>query len=179
MPRVFSAIEIEQTEALNKLKQVRNETDLGFKPVPTEKMHITLQFFKNTDKQEIKKIEQALNNVQQEPFNVEIRGLGAFPSKNHVRVIWAGINSEKIFDLHNQVSQHEVPDSSQHEFEPHITLHRVKKLRKGQKKTLHEKFEKYQGRKIADIKVDKVKLFESVLKENGPHYRKLKVKKLE
>lgn len=179
MPRVFSAIEIEETEALNKLKQVRNETDLGFQPVPTEKMHITLQFFKKPDRQQIKKIEKALDNIQQKPFNAEIKGLGAFPSKNHINVIWARIQSEQIFNLQKQVSQHKVPGSSQHDFKPHITLHRVKKLRKGQKKQLHKKFEEYNGRKIAEIKINKVKLFESIMDENGPQYRELKVKKLE
>lgn len=178
MPRVFSAIEIEDSNIQQRLKEIRNETDRGFKPVPEEKMHITLQFFKDIDKRELEKVKQALNSVDKNSFKAEIKGLGAFPSKDYIRVIWAGIESDEIYDLKEQVSNHRVESSNSYEFKPHITLHRVENLKNGDKKYLHKKFEKYRDRKIADLNINEVKLFESILEEDGSRYEELEVKRL-
>ncbi|MFB6193203.1 MAG: RNA 2',3'-cyclic phosphodiesterase [Candidatus Nanohaloarchaea archaeon] len=178
MPRVFSAVDIEDTNASEKLEKIRNQVDHGFKPVPKEKMHITLQFFKNVDPAEIDKIKNALQKIEIEPFKAEIKGLGVFPSKDYIRVIWAGVNAEELYQLKEEASRHEVEPSSNNDFRPHITLHRVDDLEPGEKKDIHQKLEEHSDEKIAEFRVNKVKLFESHLDENGSSYEELAVKQL-
>ncbi|QKQ98745.1 RNA 2',3'-cyclic phosphodiesterase [Candidatus Nanohaloarchaea archaeon] len=178
MPRVFSAVEIEDEEVLDRLEEIRNEVDQGFKPVPREKMHITLEFFKDIDSQEIQRIKKSMQDTGIEPFTAEIRGLGAFPSRDYIRVIWAGVESGELHELKEDISGHEVSNSNEEEFRPHITLHRVENLDSSGKKEIQQKLDKYSGQKIAEIEVDKVKLFESVLDDDGSRYRELEVKEL-
>lgn len=173
MPRVFSAVEIEDEKTLEKLKQVRNETGHGFRPVPEEKMHITLQFFKDIDQEEINEIKQVLHHTELQPFTAEIKGLSAFPSEDYIKVIWAGVEAEEMHKLKTQVSQHEVGAEEKEDFRPHITLHRVDSISPEEKEDLHKAFKKYRDEVITEITVEKVKLFESHVEEEGPSYEVL------
>ena len=173
MSRVFSAVEIEDENTLETLKQIRNETDHGFRPVPEEKMHITLQFFKDANQEEVDEIKQALQDTDIEPFKAEIKGLSAFPSEDYIKVVWAGLEAEEMHELKKQVSQHEVEAEEHEEFRPHITLHRVESINPEEKEELQKAFEKYRDKVIAEITVDKVKLFESHVEEEGPRYELL------
>lgn len=173
MPRVFSAVEIEDEKALKTLKQIRNEIDHGFRPVPEEKMHITLQFFKDPDQKEINEIKQALHSTDLKPFKAEIKGLSAFPSEQYIKVIWAGAEAEQLHELKEQVSQHEVEAEEHEEFRPHITLHRVDGISPEEKDKVQKAFEKYRDEVLAEIAVDRVKLFESHIEERAPRYEVL------
>ena len=173
MSRVFSAVEIEDENTLETLKQIRNETDHEFRPVPEEKMHTTLQFFKDIDQEEIEEIKQAMHDTNLKAFKAEIKGLSAFPSEDYIKVIWAGVEAEEIHELKKQVSQHGVEAEEHEEFRPHITLHRVDNISPEEKEELQKTFEKYRDEVIAEITVDKVKLFESKLEEDGPRYEVL------
>jgi len=166
-------VEIEDEKALEKLKQVRNETDRGFRPVPEEKMHITLQFFRDVDREEIDEIKQALHDTKLQPFTAEIKGLSAFPSEQYIRVIWAGVEAEQLHELKDQVSEHEVEAEEKEDFRPHITLHRVDNISEEGKEEVEEAFEEYRDEVIAEITVDEVKLLESKLEDNGPRYEVL------
>ena len=173
MPRVFSAVEIEDKKALETLKQIRNETDHDFRAVPEEKMHITLQFFKDVNQEEIDEIKQALHNADLKPFKAEIKDLSAFPSEDYIKVIWVGVESEHLHELKRQVSQHRVKAEEHEDFRPHITLHRVDSISPEEKEELQKAFEKYRDEFLSEIAVDRVKLFESKLEENGPRYQVL------
>jgi len=170
MSRVFSAVEIEDENTLETLKQVRNKTDHEFRPVPEEKMHITLQFFRDIDQEEIDDIKQAMHDTNLKAFKAEIKGLSAFPSEDYIKVIWAGVEAEEMHELKDQVSRHEVEAEEHEEFRPHITLHRVDSISPEEKEELHKTFKKYRDEVITEITVDKVKLFESHVDEEGPSY---------
>ncbi|MFB6147672.1 MAG: RNA 2',3'-cyclic phosphodiesterase, partial [Candidatus Nanohaloarchaea archaeon] len=129
--RVFSAVDIENGELLDELERVRDRLDLGFNTVPGKKMHITLQFFEDLDQAELEKVEEALESIQVEPFTAELAGVGAFPSRDYIRVVWAGAESEKLHDLHAEASRHGIPENNEHEFQPHVTLARVKEVTPG------------------------------------------------
>jgi len=178
MARIFSAIDIENEQVLEKLEQVRNRLDLGFKPVKKEKMHITLEFFKDVNQKKIQKIEKGLENIDTEPFNLKIKGLGAFPSEDYIRVIWAGAEHPQIYGLQEKASKHGVESSNDHEFKPHITLLRVENLSGKQKKKLEKAFKEHRNQEIGKIKVEKVKLFKSELGPEGTEYTELAEKKL-
>ncbi|MFB6181026.1 MAG: RNA 2',3'-cyclic phosphodiesterase [Candidatus Nanohalobium sp.] len=178
MARAFSAIDIEDSETLAKLEEIRDALNLGFKPVKKQKMHITLQFFKNLNSEELEEVKKGLENIEVKPFKAGIEGLGAFPSKDFIRVLWAGVENPLLYRLQEEVSNHTVESDNNHEFRPHITLLRVEDMSPGQKRKVQKTLENYEDARIGEIKVEKVKLFESRLKPEGTRYVKLAEKEL-
>lgn len=178
MARIFSAINIEDEETLNKLKNIRDTLDLGFKPVKKEKMHITLQFFEDINEEEIKQVRKGLKKINVEPFKARIEEIGTFPDEDNIRVIWAGLEHPKIYELQEKTSKHSVPSDDSHEFKPHITLLRVRNLRPGQKRKVKKTIEEYQETETGEITVDKVKLFRSKLTPEGTNYTEIAEKQL-
>ena len=178
MARVFSAIDIEDDKVLRKLKNIRDTLDLDFSPVKPEKMHVTLEFFEDIDQDEIKKIKKAVSNIDLDSFEIKLQGLGAFPSEDFIRVVWAGVESSKIFELQKQAGLHNISTDNKHEFKPHITLIRVDNISQGKKKKLKSMIEEHKDEDFGTVKVDKVKLFESRITGKGSNYRKISEHKL-
>jgi len=178
MARVFSAIDIEDDKVLRKLKNIRDTLDLDFSPVKPEKMHVTLEFFEDIDQDEIKKIKKAVSNIDLDSFEIKLQGLGAFPSEDFIRVVWAGVESSKIFELQKQAGLHNISTDNKHEFKPHITLIRVDNISQGKKKKLKSMIEEHKDEDFGTVKVDKVKLFESRITGKGSNYRKISKHKL-
>lgn len=173
MARVFSAVDIEDEDLKQRLAEIRDRFDLGFNPVKEEKMHITLEFFQDISEEEIERIKQAMEEVDTEPFSSELKGVGAFPSKDYIRVIWAGANSKSFQGLYKQISKHEIASSNDHEFKPHVTFLRVEDIREEQKRKIQKMLKEFRSEKIGDLKVERVKLFQSRLKPEGSVYEKL------
>lgn len=178
MARVFSAVDIEDKEALEKLSELQERLNLGFSTVPPEKMHITLEFFEDVNEKEITQIKKALNNLEKNSFKASINGVGAFPSEDYIRVLWAGVKSPGLFELKKEVSTHEVTSQEQNSFTPHVTLLRVRDISPERKKKLRKPIKEYRKHQITEIQIDKVKLFESVMTGEGTKYRELDEKKL-
>ena len=178
MARIFSAVDIEDEELLQKLEQLRDRLDLGYKPVEKEKMHITLQFFKDLNEEEIEEVKKGLENIDTDPFKLKIQGLGAFPSEDYIRVIWAGAEHPRIYGIQEKASKHEIESSNDHEFKPHITLLRVENISRKEKKKLKKAFDEHRDEELGEIEIDKVKLFKSELTQEGTNYTQIAEKKL-
>lgn len=163
MARVFSAVDIEDEKMLDRLEQIREKLDLGFKPVSKRKMHITLEFFEDLDEEEIEEVKNAIDKIDLDSFRADVKGLGAFPSEDYIRVVWAGVEADEFEDLYRQVSDHDVESDNNHDFKPHITLMRVKNLSRDQKKKLQRTIREFRDHEFGKIEVSSVKLFESHL----------------
>lgn len=160
MARVFSAIDLEG-DVIEELTRVRDMIDLGFSPVPAEKMHITLQFFHAVDHEDINRLKNTFDRVETQPFTLEVKDVGAFPSREHIRVVWAGVESREIHELERQVSDHEVEADNNHDFYPHVTMLRVKNLSRQKKRKLQRQLKEFQDHFFGEFRVDRVTLFES------------------
>lgn len=171
--RVFSAVDIENEEILEELERIQEKIDLGFNLVSRDKMHITLQFFEEVGQEQLEEIESGLETVSTQPFTAEIKGLGAFPSRDYIRVVWAGAESDRLHELYEQVSSHGIPESNDHEFSPHVTLARVRDISPGKKRKLQKSLREFTGHEFGAIEVNSVKLFESRLTGKGSSYRLL------
>ncbi|MFB6213896.1 MAG: RNA 2',3'-cyclic phosphodiesterase [Candidatus Nanohaloarchaea archaeon] len=170
--RIFSAVDIENEELLAELERVREKVDLGFNPVPKDKMHITLQFFEEVDQRQLEAIEKGLGTISTQPFAAEISGVGAFPSEDYIRVVWAGAEKQKLGELYQKVSEsHQVPEDSGHDFHPHVTLARVKDVSSSKMRKLQRVLKEFSGHSFSTLEVDAVKLFESRLTGKGSEYR--------
>ena len=175
MTRAFTAIPLpeQQTE---KLEQIQEQ--LPGKKVKAEKMHITFEFFQDINELEIAEIKTFLESLETNSFEVKIQGLGAFPSKNYIRVLWAGIESPDIKELFQKASGHEVEPDNDHEFRPHVTLSRVNNLMKTEKKDVHQMLQNYSGKTIGTFQASEIVLFESEMTSEGAKYRELYRKNL-
>ncbi len=149
----------------------------GIKLVEPELVHITLKFLGAVPEDKIEPIASALSQINCEPFEAEIKGVGVFPKPGYIRVIWLG--SEGKFDvLHNEVERVLSPFKFEKEknFSPHATLARVKQP--GAKSEILEKIRQLENIDLGTMNVDHISLKKSTLTPKGPIYETLREIKL-
>ncbi len=174
MTRVFTAVDIENEKVLDELEYIRNTLDMNFNSVTRDKMHITLEFFKDLNQKEIDQLEKHLEQVQMDSFKAQIKDIGAFPSKNHIRVVWTGAKSDKFRELYRKSSKHGLVSDNDHDFKPHITLFRVQNLSSKKKRKLKKGMKDHKDYSFGEIEVNSVKIFESRLNGQRSEYKTLK-----
>jgi 2'-5' RNA ligase len=97
--RSFIAIELpeEAKKGLARLRRELERDEHGFvKWVDTHGIHLTLKFLGNIPSTRVTEITEAMKKATQaiSPFQLEISGLGAFPSLKQPRVFWVGVSGE-------------------------------------------------------------------------------------
>lgn len=132
--RSFIAFDLEDEDLIGRLTETQGmlaETGADLKLVKPRNIHITIRFLGNISPGLVDKIHGAMENVQFEPFQVEIRGVGTFPSLRFPRVIWVGIRrgTEELRRIFEQLEPQLrrlgfKPDPKG--FSPHITIARVR-----------------------------------------------------
>ena len=178
--RSFIAFDIEDIEIVRRLTEAQVDiakTGADLKLVEPKNIHITVRFLGNISPGMVNKIYGAMENVSFKPFQVEIKGLGAFPNLRFPRVVWAGIRkgAEELRNIFEQLEPQLrklgfQPDPKG--FSPHITIARVKTGRNKAElaRTLKELAEKEFGVMIAKC----LRLKKSTLTPRGPIYTTLK-----
>lgn len=178
--RSFIAFDIDNQEILKRLteaqeKLVKSGADL--KPVEPENIHVTMRFLGDIQSSMIDKIHSEMEQAVFKPFDVEIRGVGAFPSTKYARVVWAGIKegTDGLRDIFNQVEPRLRklglrPDSKG--FSPHITIARVRSGRN--KDQLAYCIDELADYPFGALRADCLRLKKSVLTPKGPIYSTLK-----
>lgn len=132
--RSFIAIEIEDGAALAKLIEARDRltaTGADIKPVEDQNIHLTLRFLGEIPLSLVNWICSELKDVEYNKFSMRVKGLGAFPTIQRPRVIWAGVaeGARQVTELHEAVEailRKRGLEPEREEFIPHITLARVK-----------------------------------------------------
>jgi 2'-5' RNA ligase len=178
--RSFLAFDIESDTVLNRLATAQNllvQTDADLKLVEPQNIHITVRFLGNITPAMVENIFEEMKQVQFVPFNVQIKGLGAFPDLRYPRVVWAGM-TEGADQLKNVFSQLEprlrglgfTPDHKG--FSPHLTIARVRSGRN--KAQLAEFITENANYDFGTIKAQCLRLKKSDLTPKGPIYSTLK-----
>lgn len=132
--RSFIAIEIEDRATLAKLIEARDRltaTGADIKPVEDQNIHLTLRFLGEIPISLVNWVCSELRGVEYNKFSMHVKGLGAFPTIQRPRVIWAGIaeGSQHVVELHKKIEdflKKRGIEPEREEFIPHITLARVK-----------------------------------------------------
>ena len=104
--------------------------------IRAENLHMTLKFLGHIPPETLARVEAGLAEVvaDQPPFTLAFAGLGAFPSVERPRVIWAGVTkgAEMLVALQARVedalAQKEIA-REERPFHAHLTLARVKEPR--------------------------------------------------
>lgn len=182
--RAFLAIELEDSlrDKIFKVQRDFGKIDTKIAYVNSENIHITLKFFGEIDLEGIdmlsKKIEGVISNYK--PFDVNITGCGAFPSKDHIKVLWFGIEDDKLLkQLHDDLDAEfeTIGIDKDKKFSSHVTFGRMKS--KKNKVAVRDKIEEYENYDIGSMTVNKISLIKSTLTARGPIYDLIKEYKLE
>ena len=170
--RCFVAINLPEEVKENVKKIVASIPENGIKKVAPENLHLTLKFLGEIGERAIRKVENKLSEIKFNKFLVELKDIGFFPNRNFVRVVWVGVGEgrEEIEELQKKIDEklNELFKKEEN-FEPHLTIARVKFLKD---KKIIQKLEKI---KFEDcFEVESFELMESILQKNGPRYKVIK-----
>jgi len=165
--RCFLSIEL-SNETINELVRIQKELGpfLNAKFVEPENLHLALKFFGEVDEKDVKDIVKNLREIKFPKFSVFLGKMGFFPNEALMRVLWVGLESEKVHELYNQIEDNLVAfkDSG---FESHVTLARIKSI-----KNKGEFLKKIQEINIKPLpfEIKDFVLKKSTLTEKGPIY---------
>jgi 2'-5' RNA ligase len=128
--RLFVALDIDDTirQRIARFVEGLCEFAPAARWVRPESLHVTLKFIGEKAEGEVQKIEQALETVSIESFELDFRGYGFFPEAKAPRVFWIGSEGgSKLAWLANTVDETlaglGIP-KEEHAFNAHLTLAR-------------------------------------------------------
>ena len=176
--RLFIGFPIQLNASLmHALKRTRIDADrkeMEFHWTPKENLHVTLNFLGETDVERLVDLEQLLEAATQTlaPCKTSLRGMGAFPDEHHMRVLWVGVRkSRALASLQNELG-HRLEEAGfpneDREYLPHLTIGRLRKSR-----TAVDLISPFVRTSFDDLHVRSVILYESVLQNAYPVYKKL------
>ncbi|MCS7121017.1 MAG: RNA 2',3'-cyclic phosphodiesterase [Archaeoglobaceae archaeon] len=167
--RLFIAVDMSE-QIKDRLSTILSEMSKigGVKVVEKENLHVTLLFLGEVPEFKVEQIKKELSQIDFKSFEMKIKGLGAFPSKNNPRVVWAGIVGDEIRSLAEEVyaKMKKIGFKRDKDFEAHVTVARMKRRNDEVKKLI----EKYEMEDFGSMKVENFKLKQSILKREGPIY---------
>ena len=151
----------------------------GVQWVEPEAMPLTLKFLGEVDSREVhevcRAVEQAADGVA--PFELEVRGAGAFPNVRRPRTLWLGagqggqelaVLAERVeSELHRLGYRREA-----RRFHAHLTVGRVRRGGPGIAQ-LGQLLQEYADFEIGRTPVSEVVVFSSTLDRTGPTYEPL------
>ncbi|MBI5227768.1 RNA 2',3'-cyclic phosphodiesterase [Candidatus Micrarchaeota archaeon] len=168
--RLFVAIPLPEEITL-RLEQLASGLKRdGVNPVSNENMHITLRFLGEVEHGKEKEIEERLHKIRFEKFSCTFIGVGVFPSKEYVRVVWVGAESNGALEGLTKKVNNELKEFGKEEenFVGHITIARVKR-----KVDFSSFLEKYTKAEFGSFEVSSFTLVQSRLEPEGVKYEKL------
>lgn len=157
-------------EMSRKLKKSADIKDLAVMWTPKENWHLTILFLGDTSIGKAVELQALLKDffADEQPFEISIRKLGAFPDVRGARYIWAGVaKSHSLLNLRQKLAIALEPwalKPDEHEFVPHITLGRLRNH-----KNITDLLSPWIRSDFGKFQVCEATLFES--QQVGPHSR--------
>lgn len=175
--RSFIAIEI-VPEGIEEIYGELRGTGADLKLVKPENLHLTMKFLGEIEEGRVEEIYTAMEKSSEgiEAFNTVLKGMGAFPSLNYIRVIWVGLEEgrEPIIEMQKRLEGNLVNLGFKRDkrFEPHLTIARLRSARNKEK--LAQVLSRFKDTSFGEFRVESVKLKKSVLTPKGPIYTTLR-----
>ncbi|HOQ20335.1 MAG: RNA 2',3'-cyclic phosphodiesterase [Methanothermobacter tenebrarum] len=181
--RSFLAIDVDNPlkDKIIEVQRILEEADAQLKFVEPENLHFTLKFFGQINNNMIEKLSRTIKEKigSYKPFKLKIEGVGVFPNKNYMRVIWLGAkNPEEFSEIQKTLDEEfkRLGFKKEKSYIPHLTIARVKGGKN--KDRLLEKIEELENVQIGEMQIKELKLKKSELKPEGPTYTTIKTFKL-
>lgn len=178
--RAFLAVDLDDDlkPKIYKIIKQFKEIDTKINYVELDNLHLTLKFFGDIDVEGLDVLEKSIQKVitDFDSFNISLKGCGAFPNKNHIKVIWIGIDEDKLLkDLHDKLDKefNTLGFDLDKKFSTHLTIGRMKSAKNKDKvKSLINEFGEVS---IGEMTVNKISLKKSTLTPSGPIYEDIKI----
>jgi 2'-5' RNA ligase len=178
--RCFISVDIENERVLDQIARIQSallQTRADLKLVNLSNIHVTLRFLGDVDASMVDLIHEEMKKVSFSPFELELKGMGAFPSLSRMNVIWVGVGSglnelRNIFDMLEPGIRKLGFPPDRKGFSPHITIARVRSGRK--KDELAGLIMRESNIEFGRITVNHVRLKRSILTPKGPIYSTLR-----
>ncbi len=177
MKRLFVAVKIVPDENfLKSYRALRHALQLEkISWVKPENFHLTLKFLGKTREEKLPDIRKALQEAAEQtgPFTMKMTGTGIFGSAYKPRVLWFGMEKKPAMsqlgeNVLNVLDKAGFPRDRQN-FVPHLTIGRINKIE--HKKLFQEAVAAHRQDFLQEFIVDKIILYESLLKPSGVIYR--------
>ncbi len=177
--RAFIAIELpDQLKTdLENLTRLLDSPGAEVKWVGRRQMHLTLKFLGDITSAQAQMLRTSLEKaVSQYPLSeIQIGGIGAFPTVSRPKVIWVGVKADRLMlDLQDAVEQASIAagiPAEQRAFKPHLTLGRVKYVDRNSE--LPARIRQMDLEEMV-ISIPSISLIQSSLTPKGPVYTILK-----
>lgn len=180
--RVFCAIELPQDVRAQAARYIASlheaAPDVRASWDREEKLHLTLKFFGEIEAERIELLASAMKRAASfvNPFELVIRGTGAFPPRGSPRVLWLGVIDQQgcLAELHQYLEDECARNGFAREekrFHPHLTIARLRRPEGARRLAdLHKSMEF----ETPAFNVSEIVLMKSELGPHGSHYTPLK-----
>jgi len=175
--RVFIAVRVKPNNQVTKLLSFLSKLE-KVKVVEEKNLHINLKFLGEVDENQVEVIKGVLEKVGVSSFKVDVRGVGFFPSKEFIKVVFAKAEARALFELNAFIEEELYSRGFMKEtrgYVPHVTLARLKrKLSSSEVEEI-----KKLGKLINfSFQAENVELIKSVLTKEKPLYKTIFKKQL-
>jgi RNA 2',3'-cyclic 3'-phosphodiesterase len=183
--RSFLAIDLltpMQTRLGEVISILKRGNSLPVRWVPGKNIHLTVKFLGESEPSRVMQLGDKLEPLLKayEPFEIQVGGLGAFPSMGNPRVIWIGVQAppvmEKLVREIEEISAIEGFERENRRFSPHLTLGRVSQsVDRMQTQLIKDALQKTQVASLGLVRVESIMMMKSLLTPAGPIYSPLSV----
>ena len=176
MKRTFIAIPVAPSEfLLNILREFQTQlAGEAIKWIEPENLHLTLKFLGDTHEKQIPAIHEKMNGIGASfrKMKGNLTGLDYFSFKGNPSVLFSKINGmpglKEMAEAVDITLQREGFLPEQRPFRPHLTIARIKTLRNNRK--FSGMVGQYRTTEIQPFVAEKMVLYESILRPEGPIY---------
>lgn len=170
--RAFLAVDVGPVPGLVDLHDELDRIDAALKTVEPQKFHVTMKFLGDVARDRVPEIQEAMDRATDgiEPFTARLVGVGAFPSQEFIKVVWAGMTGAEPLSAIAERLEEDLAhiEKVDHEFTPHVTLARMKGG--GGKDRVQAFLDDHRDEAFGEVPIEALKLEESELKPDGPVY---------
>jgi 2'-5' RNA ligase len=172
--RAFIAVEVGGLSRILAVDEELKRTHGDLKIVDADNIHLTIKFLGNVEEDSSEKIVKSMKVAvaKLEPFDMVVKGLGAFPSDDDVRIVWVGVEDpapvEAIFKNVEKGMKKLGFKPEDRGFTPHVTVARVRSPRNLPR--IKDVLAAHADDEFGVVKVDTLFLKKSFLTNEGPVY---------
>jgi len=122
-------VSIDPPESVRKILAELDPHVRGVRWTVVDQIHLTLGFFPEVSKDVVLALREKLEAIEFRAFFLPVEGIGTFPPKGMVKIIWIGVGKghPHLFQLHQRVQDAALAvglEADLRPWHPHITLAR-------------------------------------------------------